>query len=183
MLLTARCEVLGEERFPIVFVVLGPGGYPTARAVVARGSQCPELKYLPNASHHRPNESEHLPVRIRVEGDDELPYAFPVRVCEADLPKGLPEMSMTFGDRVLPPIPANPSKYVLIGDTGLRVKPKNTGDCLKHKDSKLYGVHQCEVRGSFDETRVNGAFQSIDYWPAQSIMDAAAVTEPDVVVH
>ncbi len=53
------------------------------------------------------------------------------------------------------PIPmGSPENFLLIGDTGLRVKPKNLGTCAKFGARKLYDVKQCEETVPFDPSLV-----------------------------
>jgi len=177
---TEAASLPGEDQFPIVYVIFGPGGTPLARAVVPRGASCPALAALDEVSAKLLANAS---VGLRAKGTEEMPFAFPVRVCEVQLPRNLPASSATLGGRPLPAITSSPSTYALIGDTGMRVKPKNLGTCAKLSHEKLYGIKQCAETVPFDPKLVEGHYQATAEWPLESIMDRAAEEEPDVVVH
>eukprot|EP00965_Chrysotila_dentata_P008436 274502-Pleurochrysis_carterae.AAC.5 len=112
------------DQLPIVYLLLGPEATPLARAIVLPESACPELSFTSELSHLADTS-----VEVRNVGSASLPTAFPIKVCEAKLPNDidLPAETITFGGRPLPAVHRNPERYVLMGDTGLRVKPKNNG--------------------------------------------------------
>jgi len=172
--------MVGTPHFPIVYVVYGPGGVPLARAVVRRGEPCPALMPQGDAFAQL---LKNVSVELRAEGTDSLPFAFPVRVCEAALPRELPANSATFGGRQLPAITRSPSKYTMLGDTGLRVKPKNVGTCARFSHEMLYGIRQCVETIPFSPDLVEGSYQAVAEWPLESITDRAAEGRPDVVIH
>jgi len=92
------------EAFPIVYVLYGPNG-PIARAVVDADDACPELVHA----------GDTLPVKIRGVGDNVMPSAFPVRVCDGPLPRV--SSGATFGGKPLPSTTDNPERFLLMGDT------------------------------------------------------------------
>jgi len=165
--------------FPFVYVVLGPGGRPLARAIVSDSDSCPSIHLY---------DAPAPVVRVRAvgqsaAGDAEDPHDFPVKVCEAELPKET--RGGTWGGRPLPLLTIHPVRYALVGDSGLRVKPKNDGTCRKFADKKdeLYGLPVCEETGPFDPSLVKGDFQALDNWGMRAVFEAAARTNPHLVIH
>ena len=183
-LLRTQAEgLVGEEHFPLVYVLYteGPvGRLPVARAVVKTTDPCPGLSATSRETVFQPSA-----VRVRAVGSEEMPYRFPVKVCEVELPLELPANSLLFGDKVLPPLSASPKRTVLFGDTGLRVKAENDGTCLAPGPRELYGIKQCAVNETvpFNPSLVKGRFQSLEHWPLKVQVDLAAKKRPDLVVH
>uniref|UniRef100_A0A7S4B6Q4 Calcineurin-like phosphoesterase domain-containing protein n=2 Tax=Chrysotila carterae TaxID=13221 RepID=A0A7S4B6Q4_CHRCT len=75
-----------------------------------------------------------------------------------------------------------------MGDTGLRVKPKNNGFCQSPGSTKLYDIDQCDglpptSRSQFNESWVDGDFQALDDWPLESLSSLAAAEAPHAVVY
>eukprot|EP00428_Durinskia_dybowskii_P014247 CAMPEP_0170212984 /NCGR_PEP_ID=MMETSP0116_2-20130129/6114_1 /TAXON_ID=400756 /ORGANISM="Durinskia baltica, Strain CSIRO CS-38" /LENGTH=555 /DNA_ID=CAMNT_0010463531 /DNA_START=116 /DNA_END=1783 /DNA_ORIENTATION=- len=159
--------------FPIVYSVLGLGGQPYARAIVGIADSCPPISI--------DGLKEQPEVTIRATGSGGLPYDFPVRVCEAALPIG--HQGGTFGGRPVPAMTQDPTKYLLVGDTGLRLKVKNLGNCKEFSDSETYGVPMCRTYEAFNKSNVKGDVQSLDNWPLYDLFTSAAETNPDLVVH
>ncbi len=155
------------EAFPIVYVLYGPKG-PIARAIVDATDACPELVHA----------GDTLPVKTRGVGENVMPSAFPVRVCDGPLPRV--SSGATFGGKPLPATTDNPERFLLMGDTGLRIKPKNNGDCASaYTGDKLYGVHTvCSDPIDYDVEKVDGHFQGVDEpmevaWPLkEGVRDA-----------
>ena len=68
---------------------------------------------------------------------EKLPYRFPVQLCGLtidatseyfeDIKKG--DLKLTMNDQTydVPAVKANPSKFLLLGDTGMRINPTNLG--------------------------------------------------------
>ena len=179
---SAHAKGAGLPDFPIVYVLYTPGGIPQARAIVEPSDKCPELKALTAEGEGLLKESGN--VSLRAVGDPEMPHRFPVKVCEVQLPREVPINTLVFS-RVLPRISAKPTKTLLVGDTGLRVKAKNDGTCLHPGPEKLYGIKQCKAENiiPFNASLVSGSFQNISDWPLKTQMDAAAQEEPDLVLH
>ena len=166
------------EAFPIVYVLYGPKG-PIARAVVDADDACPELVHA----------GDTLPVKIRGVGDNVMPSAFLVRVCDGPLPRV--SSGATFGGKPLPSTTDNPERFLLMGDTGLRIKPSNNGDCASnYTGDKLYGVHtECSDPIDYDVEKVYGHFQGVDEpmevaWPLkEGVVAKAAAEGADLLLH
>lgn len=175
--------LVGEEHFPLVYVLYAESGQPWARAIVKIAAPCPSLSTVAGASPNLLLQAG--AVRVRAVGGEKMPFRFPVRVCEVPLPKGLPANSIRFGDKVLPKLSLSPRRTVLLGDTGLRVAAENDGTCLAPGPDKLYGIEQCAPNETvpFNSSLVAGRFQSLEDWPFQVQSELAARDEPDLVVH
>jgi hypothetical protein len=103
------------------FVVLGENGAAEARVVTASAS-CPPVTVDGKTlamSVRAPAET--APQReTRSAPEDSKPSAYPVTACEATLPVGAKRASVE--GRALPLPKAQPTRIVVIGDTGCRVK-------------------------------------------------------------
>lgn len=130
------------------YVVLGPGGVAIVRDVVGPGQDCPSL----DVDGHR------LPMRLRAAPQPLLPEngehnRFPVKVCEAPLPKGAVRASL--GATRLPVPSKRVNRIVVMGDSGCRMKwPSSFQDC--------------------DDPRA---------WPLAQVARSAAAEHPDLVIH
>jgi len=116
------------------YVVIGPGGQASARAVMA-GDDCPALVVdgaaLPMRTRADPGLAPLRPHQAK-------PAAFAVRVCEAALPAGAHAASI--GGRALPVPVATPRRIVVLGDTGCRIKQSDNvyQDC---SDTSAWPFH------------------------------------------
>jgi hypothetical protein len=137
---------------PYAWVVLGSGGTAIAR-VVTPDSTCPTITVnsVPQPMNVRiaagtvaARSSSATPVK---------PSAFPVTACELTLPPGTTSASVLGRDLPLPK--ANPTKIVIIGDTGCRLKTGNPWQ----------------------------ACSDTSQWPFAAVADAAAAQHPDLVLH
>ena len=183
---------LYTEHLPIVYVLMGAEAVPLARAIIDLESSCPTVEYSGGLSSRSPPAA-----RVRGFGTAALPYSFPVQVCEARLPSDidLPAGTVRFGGRVLPEVRRDPSRYVLLGDTGLRIEAKQDGFCGpgKARGTKVYDVHQCTdidtgesgpaSGGEFVAEDVLGRFQSLSDWHLYDLATLAAQERPHYVVH
>lgn len=179
-----NARIPGEHKFPIVYVVYGPGAVPLARAVVRLADPCPALELSSAAGVNISMPAGFTPT-IRGVGTHRMPFAFPVKVCEVELPSELPGRVLAWGGRAVPRISRRPRLAVTLGDTGLRVKASNLGDCEKPSDHWLYGIRLCshKHRVPFDASLVSGQYQDISDWPLRTLIDEAASEEPDLVIH
>jgi hypothetical protein len=108
---------------------------------------------------------------------------FPVTVCDINLPDGY--TSAVVCQHHLPMVPSDPKKYLLIGDTGMRLKIKHAGV----NDTTCTNYHTCA--SSFSASVFSGAFQGVGHsldpnmnqWPYQRIAAKAKSLNPDVVIH
>jgi hypothetical protein len=137
---------------PYAWVVLASGGQPIAR-VVTPDTTCPSISIngVAQAMNLRIGPAT-VPVRTS-SATPVLASAFPVTACELPIPAG------TFSAVVLGqnlPLPkTSPSRIVILGDTGCRLKTGNPWQACS------------------DETQ----------WPFQRIADKAASMHPDLVLH
>jgi predicted phosphodiesterase len=126
--------------------LVGPDMEASIRAIVSTDSTCPELQL----------GDETVQMQVRAEPGPsvlaEKQAEFPVRVCEAKVPAA--ERKITL-EGVAIPVPAGEFKrIVIVGDTGCRIKKKNTQDCNDPK-----------------------------YWPYPRLANQAADARPDLVIH
>jgi Calcineurin-like phosphoesterase len=101
--------------------LVGPGGAASIRAIVSKDSACPAVQSGRGAlqMHVR---SEPGPSTLAKKAAE-----FPVRVCEADAPKG--KTSMSVDGLALPDVSTDLRRIVVLGDTGCRIKKGKTQDC------------------------------------------------------
>ncbi len=137
------------------YVVLGPEGVPVARVITPR-AQCPVLD-VDGASIAMTVRMPAGTIPVRPSRSDLPPpkaSAFPVTTCEATIPATAARASID-GDPL--PLPkAAPRRVVILGDTGCRIVPN-------------FGI-----------------FQSCDdplAWPFERVANAAAASQPDLVIH
>ena len=126
--------------------LVGPDMEASIRAIVSTDSTCPELQL----------GDETVQMQVRAEPGPsvlaEKQAEFPVRVCEVKVPAA--ERKITL-EGVAIPVPAGEFKrIVIVGDTGCRIKKKNTQDCNDPK-----------------------------YWPYPRLANQAADARPDLVIH
>jgi hypothetical protein len=118
----------------------------STRAIVSADSTCPELQL----------GDETVQMQVRAEPGPsvlaEKQAEFPVRVCEAIVPAA--ERKITLEGVALPVPAAEFKRIVIVGDTGRRIKKKNTQDCNDPK-----------------------------YWPYPRLANQAADARPDLVIH
>jgi len=119
------------------WVQMAPGGQAELRAVVT-GLACPPVM-IDGAS---------TSMRERAAPDT----SFPVRLCALTLPKAA--KSLTLGGEALPLPKAVPTRIVVLGDTGCRIKGGTVQDC-------------------------NDPAQ----WPFHTVATSAAREKPDLIIH
>ena len=138
-------------------------------------------------------------------GNPISPFTYEDRICEAPfVPEFLGEkVTAAFhlhdGNLVQVPIPPRqPGRFLVIGDTGLRIKAENDGWCDENLGSPkdLYGAKTCpseSVLTYYNATLVEGLFQStsreadpaLNGWPFQEICESVQKSSHygDVMVH
>jgi hypothetical protein len=148
-------SVAPEARLDAAFIVLGENGAAWARAITP-DAQCPLITV----------DGTRQPMRVRVTAGTEplrptasdsslsKPSAFPVTTCEFRLPMGASRA--TIGNRPLVLPKETPTRVVVIGDTGCRMKKADNAwqSCLDENE-----------------------------WPFEAVAAAAAATKPDLVIH
>jgi len=157
------------------YVLFSPNG-AIARSIVPDNNACPPLtvdgRAIKSSVHAGPEPG------------------FPVTVCDAPLPAGA--KAHVCGN-VLPTVPTDPKKYVLIGDTGMRLKVSNYGTSTNKADKKKdmcaadANGENCAFNAEAFSGHIQGLGQDLDpdanMWPYQTVAEAAANANPDVVVH
>jgi hypothetical protein len=162
---TVICDPYPANQVESAWVELGSGGTAIARALTAAAT-CPNIAV---------NGGTPQPMNLRiVAGTEPLrtttstalgpqfskPSVFPINTCELPLPAGT--TSAVVAGLTLPLPKANPTKMIVIGDTGCRMKAANpaSGD---------------QFQGCNDPSQ-NG-------YPFQALANLAASLQPDVVLH
>jgi len=179
-----------DAYMPIVYSILGDDNQLIARAIVNNTTPCPEIEVQRSDASDTYAQKQELVVPVVTErgvGNDMLPFAFPIRVCEVKIPRGTLQNvhSYYFGDKKVPNVSNDPSKFVVVGDTGLRSKPTNLGFGVCLDGPLMYGTHQCmnnitkgDINSQFD-----GHFQDLSEWPLKALMSRAVEEDPDVLIH
>jgi hypothetical protein len=140
---------------PIAFVVMAPGGGSVAR-VITDAATCPVIRIDGGAYPMTLRAAAAtLPPRPSASGSAESnPSAFPVAVCEREVPRSARTASVN-GSRL--PLPGRViHRIVLIGDTGCRLK--TSSDAYQ-------------------------ACNDPQQWPFAAVARAAAKARPDMVLH
>jgi hypothetical protein len=137
LLLAATPAILCGQLLSPVWVEVGEGGRAIARVVVTAASDCPALRV----------DDSSVPMSLRQPVPSGLRPA-----CEAVIPSGAKSVSIN-GRQLALPTP-NPSRVVVIGDTGCRVKGPRVQDCN-------------------DPAK----------WPFEIVAGRAAAAKPDLVIH
>jgi hypothetical protein len=119
------------------WVELGPGGSAIVRIVVTASGDCPKVKI----------DGKSRPTRVR----PLMPAGFRP-VCQAGIPAGARTASVN-GQKLALPRP-NPSRVVVFGDTGCRIKGNKIQDC-----------------------------NDVNKWPFLQVASDAAQENPDLVIH
>lgn len=151
----AGCASLPSEPRPdAAFVVLGAEGAPIARAITTAAT-CPAIT-IDGRTATMAVRAPHGPIPLR--GKDHSAsfhpdaVSTPVLSCETPLPDGVKQVSVA--GQPLPLPAAEPTRIVVIGDTGCRLKGKEFQDC---NDPRAY--------------------------PFARVASSAAAWKPDLVVH
>lgn len=187
--------------FPIIYVILGVNGTPHIRAIVDIDDACPSPLHKENVEANL-NE---INLDVRTLGnpinEDKMPYKFPVKVCELKVEQNTThrilldegKLGMMWKGEMhhVPRVKTNPRKFVLMGDTGLRLKPSNLGlgDLVSGKSPcngpQVYGIHQCMFNFTKDDITQpqTGSYQGLDEWHFKELADSAASKDVDVVIH
>jgi len=182
--------------FPIIYVILGLEGTPHVRVIVDKMDACPSPLHPELLDEDRVLDTRTLGNPI---DDSAMPYKFPIKVCELIGHSGtvyrrlleLGELSLSWKDKSypVPRVKSNPTRYLLTGDTGLRLKPSNLGlgnlgdpPC---NASEIYGIHQCFLNFTKQDLveSQTGSYQGLDEWMFKEIADSAASKDVDVIVH
>ena len=145
----------GAEPSPdFVYVVLNEN-QAVARAVILRGTQCPNAVIG--------DETVKTQVRAAADSGDNPP--FPILVCEMAIPSDATSGSIA-GQAL--PIPSTPLRSIIaLGDTGCRMKAK--AGAAGHAEEEE------EDGGKFQDCKKD--------WPFPQLSEAAAKLHPDLVIH
>ncbi len=134
-------NTVSETQTPYVWIEIGPHSIPRARAITTEPT-CPTLQI---DFHSQLMELRSAP--------DE---SFPVKVCEAVVPEGTKRVE--WNGRLLPLPKASPSRILVVGDTGCRIKTWKGGR----------EIQSCN---------------NPEMWPFLKIIKLAAEWKPDLVIH
>ena len=120
------------------WVLVGDDGAVVVRIVVAKETECPSISI---------NKGQPVPMQVR----QPIPQAFPP-ACEFSLPSNTRSAKVD-GQKLAIPKP-DPSRIIVIGDTGCRMKGERAQAC-----------------------------NDPDAWPFERVAKAAALRKPDLVLH
>src|SRR6266851_9460813 len=137
LLLTLAPAILCGQLLSPVWVEVGEGGGAIARVVVNTAADCPALRVDGSA----------LPMVLRKPVPSGLRPA-----CEVAIPPGVKSASVNGQALALPK--SDPSRIVVIGDTGCRVQGPRVQDCN-------------------DPAK----------WPFETVAGRAAAAKPELVIH
>jgi Calcineurin-like phosphoesterase len=152
---TLPADSSGADPMRAAFVVLGEGGVPVVR-VITLASTCPavEVDGVSQAMKVRAlPATEALRPTLSTPAQSK-PSAFPVLACELALTTATGRALVS--GRTLPLPKRSPQRIVVIGDSGCRVKAS---------DNAYQACNDPEA------------------WPFAQVIEAAAATKPDLVVH
>jgi hypothetical protein len=128
---------ISAQQLTPAWVVVGEGGVATARVVVSTPGSCPTINI--DGAAHPMTERNPIPNGFRP-------------VCETTIPRSAKSASVS-GKALALPKP-NPSRVVVMGDTGCRIKGKRAQNC-----------------------------NNPDVWPFQYLANSAAGGKPDLLIH
>lgn len=151
---TITCDASPATRVESAWVVIGSGNKVIARAITAAAT-CPSITLnggTPQAMGVRAAATTSLPLRT-VTTNPGKPSIFPVTSCELTLPAGT--TSAVVAGQSLPLPKTNPTRVVVLGDTGCRLQVGN-------------GLQACNDPAQY---------------PFNTIATLAAAQHPDLVLH
>lgn len=114
-----------QPHLPLIYIILGINGTPHVRAIVEYNDDCPSPLHKEDVGY---NLQE---IDVRSLGnpinDNEMPYRFPVKVCELKAENGTIErnllerglLSINFKNKTYPiqKVNLNPSRFLFLSDT------------------------------------------------------------------
>jgi hypothetical protein len=159
---TVTCDAVPAGQVQSAWVELGAGGAAVARAITA-GPSCPTIT-IDGSSQPMSLRAGAATEPLRSTTSTSLgpqfskPSVFPVSACETALPSTA--ANVVVGGRALPLPKANPTRIVLIGDSGCRMKA-----AIPSSGSQFQGCN--------DPTQ----------YPFQQLSTLAASLKPDLVLH
>ena len=123
---------------PYVYVVFGNKGEPHVRAIVEPEDDCPSALYphigkdLEKLNELYDGSSPIKSFGNHLSDPNKMPYRFPVKLCGVtismespyfeDIKNGIMKLKHKGKEYDVPQVKANPSKFLLLGDTGMRIK-------------------------------------------------------------
>jgi predicted phosphodiesterase len=133
-----------EAGLPLTWIAMGPDSTVVVRHLT-REPACPVLKA----------DGKEIPLQARI-GHDDRPE-FEIRICEATVPRSTRSAEIEGNVLALPK--TAPSRIVIIGDTGCRVKTKKGNPAW---------IQDCS---------------NPEAWPFRKIVESASRLNPDLVIH
>jgi len=149
-----------------VYVILGVGGAPLARAVIDEHAACPSVT----------SSTQSVEAHVRFAGSER----FPIRVCEAELPADF--KGGMFGTAALPNLSRTIHHTLVLGDTGVDLGPH----CQCLVSGSLHGVPECkpEEKGTCGELGFSVNFRRQgEPSPFTPVATVAAANQPELVIH
>ena len=145
-----------HDYLPYIYVVFGSKGHPHVRAIIEPEDDCPEALY-PHDGHDANAKnleaiydgSSSMPsVEYYLSDPSKMPYRFPVKLCGLTISPATPiylkeiqtgNMKLSFKDQTydVPQVKFNPSKFLLLGDTGMRIKVSMIYSVLYFHETKM----------------------------------------------
>jgi len=155
-----------HDYLPYIYVVFGSQGFPHVRAIVepedfnadTNEDECPQPLNLQSGK----DDEKLKPLYDGTEDSlgfsssdpSKMPYRFPVKICELVVDEnsiylediGFGNMKLSHNNKTydVPQVKLNPSKFILLGDTGMRIKPTNLGLGKLGEDNTADGGFNCD---------------------------------------
>ena len=200
---------------PFGYTILGPERNMVARLLVPLPMPCPShlsiggaqvpvhVRAEPSVGGHRVwyTDGERYQYDFDSDTNPHPPFMYEDRVCEAFVSEasGIAVFHLEDGSSVEVPVPArNPQRFLIMGDTGLRIEPTNDGWCSEDLESprSLYGGKTCpsgsllpEYNASLVDGLFQGSYEAADPakngWPFQSVCEQTLRSSKpgDVAIH
>ena len=200
---------------PFGYTILGPEGQMVARLLMPMALPCPShlsiggaqvpvrVRAEPTVGSHRVwyTDGERYQFDADEDSNPMAPLIYEDRVCEAFVsePSGKAVFQLQDGSSVEVPVPARkPQRFLVMGDTGLRIEPSNDGWCSEKLESPrmLYGGKTCasgSLLNAYNGSLVDGLFQAThdpadpakNGWPFQRVCEQTLKSSKpgDVVIH
>lgn len=152
LILAVPCAAWAKDP---VWLSLGANGQVLARTIVK--AKCPQISV--------DGKSSAMTARVAAGGQPNTPPTDQRLVCESDVSSA---KKVSIGGVALKMPPSNPTRIVVLGDTGCRIKiePANPNDADHDADKEK--VQDCN---------------SGKQWPFKAVANAAAASKPDLIIH
>lgn len=116
--------------------------------------------------------------------DDPHFWPLDIWVAKIPIPKGKQTITgARFCNQTLPDITGSPAAIGALGDTGLRVKTVNDGQCSNPSTRNIFGVTAFCSPENRNKSTMSGDFQSLSEWPVQKLSEEMSNHKLDLVLH